>query len=169
METRDRHALTRAWLAHYGAPLYGGAAVEGLRAPGLERVLARALPLSRRDATVARALPVLLWLQRARVDMAELQRRARRTGQARRLGFFLDLTGRLAGDDGLARAARGLRGSGRPRRLDFFPTRGRLERQLAEAHTPPVARDWGYRMNMGMDSFESMFTKASGREALRAS
>jgi hypothetical protein len=33
------------------------------------------------------------------------------------------------------------------------------------------ARDWGYRMNMGMDAFESMFAKAKAteREALLAS
>ena len=40
------------------------------------------------------------------------------------------------------------------------PTTSR-ERKLAELRTPEVARKWGFRMNMGMDSFESMFAKGA--------
>lgn len=28
------------------------------------------------------------------------------------------------------------------------------------ARSPPVARSWGYLMNMGMDGFETLFAKA---------
>ena len=55
---------------------------------------------------------------------------------------------------------------------NFFTNhQGELARVLADQNTPPVARDWGYRMNMGMDAFESMFAKAKAteREALFAS
>ncbi len=53
-----------------------------------------------------------------------------------------------------------------------FFTRGEslLARAVAEERTPPVARSWGYRMNMPIDSFESMFEKvrAMHREGDRA-
>jgi DNA-binding phage protein len=155
--------LTRAWLARLGAPLYGKGLVEGRRQPAPEVVLSRALDLAHRDATVARVLPVVFMRQRRNLNLGELRRRARRPNQARTLGFFLDLTGRLTGDSELKNAARALR----PRNMavmDFFKTRSELERALAEANTPDVARDWGYRLNMGMDSFESVLAKSKGGE-----
>jgi transcriptional regulator with XRE-family HTH domain len=156
--------LTRAWLARLGAPLYGKSLVEGQRQPAAEGVLARALELAHQDATVARALPVVFMRQRHNLDLDELRRRARRANQARTLGFFLDLTGRLTDDQDLRRAAEPLR----PKRVpltDFFKTRSELERTLAEANTPDVAREWGYRLNMGMDSFESLLAKFRGHKA----
>jgi transcriptional regulator with XRE-family HTH domain len=156
--THSRSDLTRAWLAKLGAPLYGKSLVEGHRQPAPEAVLSRALELAHRDASVARALPVVFMRQRCNLDFDELRRRARRANQTRTLGFFLDLTGRLTGDEDLRSAARPLR----PKHLaptDFFKTRSELERTLADANTPEVARDWGYRLNMGMDSFESLLAK----------
>ena len=47
----------QAWLAHLGAPLYGSTTVDAADVPRPERVLAEALPLARREAAVARALP----------------------------------------------------------------------------------------------------------------
>jgi DNA-binding phage protein len=162
--THSRSDLTRAWLAKLGAPLYGKSLVEGRRQPDPEVVLTRALKLAHEDATVARALPVVFMRQRHNLKLDELRRRARRANQARTLGFFLDLTGRLTGDEDLRSAAQPLR----PKRVpltDFFKTRSELERTLAEANTPEVARDWGYRLNMGMDSFESLLAKFKGGEA----
>jgi hypothetical protein len=43
----------------------------------------------------------------------------------------------------------------------FFQPTTRRERQLAELKTPEVARKWGFRMNMGLDSFASMFEKGA--------
>ena len=159
----SRRDLTRAWLARLGAPLYGKSLVEGRRQPDLEAVLSRALKLAHRDATVARVLPIVFLRQRRNLDLDELRRRARRENQARTLGFFLDLTGRLTGDADLRNAAKPLRPKHMPL-TDFFKTRSRLERSLAEANTPEVARDWGYRLNMGMDSFESLLAKFKGGE-----
>jgi hypothetical protein len=84
----------------------------------------------------------------------------------------LDLAARLSADRRLRNAAAALRPSSPPRSTNFFTNhQGPLARALAERNTPPVARAWGYRMNMGMDAFESMFAKAkaTGREALLAS
>jgi hypothetical protein len=47
------------------------------------------------------------------------------------------------------------------RPTQFFQPTTLRERRLAELRTPEVARKWGFRMNMGMDSFESMFRKGA--------
>jgi len=164
--------LKRAWLAHYGAPLYGESLLSGLAAPDLERLVVDALALSRRDPSVTRALPVLLWRRRGDLDMAKLRSLAQAKGRERPLGFFLDLAARLSGDRRLRSAAAVLRPSSLHASTNFFTNhQGPLARALADQNTPPVARSWGYRMNMGMDVFESMFAKAKAtkREALLAS
>jgi DNA-binding phage protein len=162
--THSHSDLTRGWLAKLGAPLYGKSLVEGRRQPDPEVVLTRALELAHQDATVARALPVVFMRQRHNLNLDELRRRARRANQARTLGFFLDITGRLTGDEDLRRAAKPLRPKDLPT-TDFFKTQNELERTLAEANTPDVARDWGYRLNMGMESFESLLAKFKDGEA----
>jgi hypothetical protein len=108
-------------------------------------------------------LPLAIARNRALLDLPELRRLAVQRGQGSTLGFFLDLTAELSGDHGLARAARPLRPRRAPKRASqFFKVRSRLERRLAEAKTPDVARRWNFRMNMSMDSFASMFRKAAG-------
>jgi hypothetical protein len=165
--------LKRAWLAHYGAPLYGESMLSGRRAaPDLEMLVVDALALSRRDPSVTRALPVLLWRRRGDLDMAKLRRLAGNRGRERMLGFFLDLAARLSGDRRLRSAAAALRPSSPFPWTNFFTNhQGPLARALADQNTPLVASSWGYRMNMGMDAFESMFAKAKAtpREALLAS
>jgi hypothetical protein len=164
--------VKRAWLAHYGAPLYGQSALSGRAAPELERLVVDALGLSRRDPSLTRALPVLPWRRRGDLDMAKLVGLAQAKGRERTLGFFLDLAARLSGDRRLRSAAAALRSSSPPPSTNFFTNhQGALARVLADQNTPPVARAWGYRMNMGMDAFESMFAKAKAteREALLGS
>jgi hypothetical protein len=164
--------LKRAWLAHYGAPLYGESMLSGRPAPDLEKLVVDALALGRRDPSLTRALPVLLWRRRGDLDMAKLRRLAQAKRRERTLGFFLDLAGRLSGDRRLRSAAAALRPSSPRPPTNFFTNhQGPLARTLADKNTPPVARSWGYRMNMGMDAFESMFAKAKAtpREALLAS
>ena len=164
--------LKRAWLAHYGAPLYGESTLSGRAAPEPERLVVDALGLSRRDPSMTRALPVLLWRRRGDLDMAKLVRLAQAKGRQRTLGFFLDLAARLSGDRRLRSAAAALRPSSPRPSTNFFTNhQGALARVLADQNTPSVARAWGYRMNMGMDVFESMFAKAKAteREALLAS
>lgn len=100
--------------------------------------------------------------QRGRLDFGKLARQAREAGSERELGFFLELTARLGNDQKMLGQARLLRRPG-PHldATDFFPVRGRLEREAAARNSPPVALEWGFRMNMGMDSFESMSGKAT--------
>ena len=157
----------RSWLAHYGAPLIGQSQVAGRVAPELEKVVVDGLALSRRDASVARALPVLLWRGRADLDMAKLRRLAETKGRQQTLGFFLDLTAHLASDRRLRNAAIALRAARPPTEARFFTRReSPLARMVAAERTPPIARAWGYRMNMPMDSFRSLFDKHTAWRAV---
>ena len=147
-----------SWLAHYGASLYGED-LDPVDVPPPEVVLADAMSLARKSATVARALPPAFWKCRHRLDFDLLLDEGRRRGRARELGFFLDLVGQLSGDSTFETAASQLKVRSLHRPQQFFrPTTAR-ERKLAELTTPEPARKWGFRMNMDMDCFKSMFEK----------
>jgi hypothetical protein len=154
-----RAEQVRGWLAAVGAPLLVSEAASD-RPPSLEEVVAQGLALSHDDATVARVLPVVLWAQRGRLDQSRLVREATRLDERQTLGFFLELTGRLAGNDRFASLSRSLRDQRRSRVRPFFARpHGRMALAAARKSTPRVARRWGYLMNMGMDSFASAFVK----------
>jgi transcriptional regulator with XRE-family HTH domain len=172
--------VLKGWLAHYGAALYGPE-TDPATVPPPETVLAAGLKLARESASVARALPLAFWKTRKRLDLDRLLKEGERLGQARTLGFFLDLTSQLSSDPAFKDAAAKLRLGSKtlgpktlgsktlgsktlrflPRPTQFFRPTTLRERKLAELRTPDVAREWGFRMNMGMDSFESMFEKGA--------
>lgn len=155
-----------SWLAHYGASLYGED-LDPVDVPPPEVVLADAMSLARKSATVARALPPAFWKCRHRLDFDLLLDEGRRRGRARELGFFLDLVGQLSGDSTFETAASQLKVRSLHRPQQFFrPTTAR-ERKLAELTTPEPARKWGFRMNMDMDCFKSMFEKGHWPEGHR--
>lgn len=167
LEDKPRHGLGKSDqadeevllnLKRWGAPLVK----EGspARRWTLEETLARSLALARRNATVAQVLPGVLARSRGTLDLDALERRARRQGQKRALGFFLALCSRLTGDRRWAERAERLR-DGRVRRMeDFFvDVEGPRGRRLADRNTPPLARRWLFRMNMPIRSFESAFRK----------
>jgi hypothetical protein len=164
----DRAAkMLRGWLAHAGAPLMvSNDVAEAMQSaastePALEDVVADGLMLAHKDSTVALVLPVVLWKRRANMDWARLVAAATQRDERQTLGFFLALAGRLGGDRRLTAAARRLR-DGRLRwpRL-FFPSdaAAALTERVARERTPSLALRWGYWMNLGMDDFESVFTK----------
>lgn len=149
----------RGWLAAAGAPLLVKRPAPA-RQPGIEDVVAEGLALAHRDATVARVLPLVLWQQRARLDLPQLVVSATRLDERQALGFFLELTGRLGGDPRLAAAARRLRDKRRSRVRPFFAKpQGRFALAATRRNTPRLAREWGYLMNVGLDSFASAFSK----------
>jgi hypothetical protein len=61
-------------------------ALSGRAAPELERLVVAALGLSRRDPSLTRALPVLLWRRRGELDLAKVVRLAKTKGRERTLG-----------------------------------------------------------------------------------
>ena len=148
----------RAWLASAGAPL--SSPKPKLPAPPVEEVLAEALTLSHRDATVARTLPLVLWRQRSHLDLDRLAEHATRRDERQALGYFLELTGRLGGDQHLLRAAHRLRDKRRKRARMFFEgPHGPRSLAMTRRNTPKEALRWGYLMNMGVDSFRSTFER----------
>lgn len=93
-----------------------------------------------------------------RLDEHRLVQEATRLDERQTLGFFLELTGRLAGNDRFASLSSSLRDRRRSWVRPFF-AHGRMALATARKNTPPVARRWGHLMNMGMDGFASAFAK----------
>jgi hypothetical protein len=152
----------RAWLHAVGAPL-GGPPVRG-RMPPPEEVFAAALGVAHRDATVARVIPLLLWQRRQELNLEQLVRVATRRNERHALGYFLELAGRLGKDKQLLDVANRLRDRRRSRaRLFFDRPHGPLAMAAVRSNTPTLARKWGYLMNMGLDSFASLFAKHARR------
>jgi hypothetical protein len=153
-----RDAELRGWLASVGAPL--AASPSQTPRPPLEEVLAEALALSHRDATVARVFPVVLWQRRHDVNLDRLVLEATRRDERQALGYFLELAGRLGGHARFGEAARRLSdGRRRKARMFFAGPHGRYELAATRRNSPPEALRWGYLMNLGMDSFRSTFHK----------
>ena len=153
----------RNWLRGIGAPIVQAGSTDQL-APPLEELVAAGLHLTHTDASVARALPIVLWRNRARLRFDELARVARQEGEGATLGLFLDLTSQLTNDPELAKVARSLEDTRSPSTAFFFTAAADTVagRELAEIRTPAVARRWRFLMNMPFDSFETLFRKHSG-------
>jgi hypothetical protein len=146
----------RGWLVDLGALLDA----RRRRPLSPERALAAAARLSHRDPSVARILPALIWKHRDRLDPGRLVTEARRQGEKQALGFFIEMAAELGEDPSLACWAEPLRDRRVRATTDFFHgSRSPSARRLSEMHTPPVARRWHYRLNMGLDSFEASFRR----------
>lgn len=150
--TADDERLKRK-LAALGARLQG---VEPLGVAPFDRMLAlfQGALLARRDPVVARTLPLCFWNLRDTLDVKNLAELASRAEDRHALGFFLDLTGELGGDRRLSGLAEMLRDRRMTSVRDFFQT-GRRE----AVRDFPLARKWGFQMNMGLDAFQSTFDK----------
>jgi hypothetical protein len=157
-----RDAEVRSWLASVGAPLAGS---PSQTPPPLEELLAEALALSHRDATVVRVFPAVLWQRRHDLDLDRLVLEATRRDERHALGYFLELAGRLGGDARFVEAAGRLSDRRRRKaRMFFAGPHGRYQLAATRRNTPREALRWGYLMNLGMDSFRSTFAKfAEGR------
>jgi hypothetical protein len=148
----------RGRLAALGAPL-GGPTPRNRRLPP-EEVLADGLVLAHRSPTVARVLPVAFWRQRDKLDYERLERVAALRDERQALGFYLELTGQLSGDQRLVRRARGLRDRRRTALRPFFSAaRGSFAQAAAHEKSPALARRWGFLMNMELESFRTAFRK----------
>jgi hypothetical protein len=158
--TDEAAFATRRRARALGAPLQVPA--EPVASHDREQVLVDAVRLSRRDATLARTIPVLIWRQRRSLDRARLHAAAHKARQKHAVGFFLALTAELAGDDELALWAESLRDHRARGERSFFDLASAVtSRELAERRTPAVARRWGYWMDLDMPTFQSTFEKFS--------
>ena len=108
---------------------------------------------------MARVLPFVLTHLAERVDMDLLRREAAASGEKHTVGFLLEVAGQLGHRPALVQEAARFFDRRRTRARPFFLGESKYSRALAEKRTPTVARRWGWRMNMGLDSFASVFDK----------
>lgn len=146
-------------LVKYGAPLFS------LESSGVELTPEEAaiygLRLAEHNATVSRALPVFFAKNADLLDFNRLSFLANKLNLKSVLGLFLDITGQLSGKQKFTKISDELFDKRRKKDAFFFK-KGELtplQRQLTILNTPKVAHKWHYLMNMGMDSFESLFYK----------
>jgi hypothetical protein len=154
----DDDELVQRKMRALGAPLpVERAAVSDAE---LEQSLVEAVRAARHDPTLATVLPVVLWRQRDRFDRVRLEREARHAKQKHAVGFMLALTAELAGDRKLARVAEGFR-DGRVKRVrPFFElATTRSAERTAERRTPALAREWGYALDLDLESLRQQFDK----------
>ena len=158
VDTDEARAL-RGQLRSLGAPLRDTPIA--IPAEALEETLVRGVRLAHRDATVARILPVCLYLQRDRCSAERLRRCALEYGEKPALGFFLELTAELAKDKRFLLWSEKLRDQRRTASVDFFHAASRSgeAKDLATDKAPPSARRWGFRMNLDIDAFRSTFDR----------
>lgn len=123
-----------------------------------EQAVVDAVALARRDATLARVLPVMLWLQRDHLDREQLEIRARAARQKHVLGFLLHLTAELARDRSLRTWAQSLRDRRARGTRRFFTLPG-VTGAREPRRTPAIARHWGFTLDLDLEAFRTQFDK----------
>jgi len=145
-------------LMEHGAPLRR--AKVGRRLP-LERALAVAARQARQDGTVFRVLPLMLFRLHEKLDREKLWQECNRLDVEQAMGYLLDLTGRVTEARRLREWAADFRDGRRHRSQYFFMPKNRYEEELARRHTPPLARRWGFYMNVPESDFKDLLVKFS--------
>lgn len=150
---------TRRRLAALGAPVV--AARGPVSRSRVEQALVQGVSLAHRDPALARSLPVAFYRQRDRVDPRKLFVLARDGLEKPAVGLFLELTAQLSGDRRFAAWARRLRDRRVRTKHPFFYTRAAAVQAATQPdRSPPVARRWGFRLDMTFDDFRALFDKA---------
>ncbi|MBX3160268.1 MAG: hypothetical protein KF773_30170 [Deltaproteobacteria bacterium] len=152
--TSDQDGELKAKLVALGAPLRGVSPVE-VAPDDAVATLASAVELARRDAVVARSLPLCVWSQRDRLDARALKEVALGPEDKHALAFLVELAADLGGDLRLAGRAEVLRDERLTLVRPFF--RGNAARGTPRRFD--LAEKWGFVMNMDRESFRSLFAK----------
>lgn len=139
-----------------GAPTFG----EEVEVADLETALVAGVMLSHDDATVSSVLSLVFFKQVDKLNFAKLVEVAKSVNEANALGFYLDLTTEVSGEQRFRQATLMLDASKSPTNQDFFPEfKSSFSRKLADMRTPTLARKWGFRMNMPTEVYEDTFKK----------
>ncbi len=156
----DAKAQNVLWfLGRHGAPL-GNAPEAPSRDLSFEEGVAGALAFSRTNPTVARVLPIFIARNVQHFsNFTRLKEVVIRARQEKTFGFFLDVTSVLTGDARYARLAAKFKKDNQVE--DFFVTMkpGKYRNRVLARNTPDVAKKWFFRINMPIDSFQSIFDK----------
>ena len=124
--------------------------------------LAEALPLVRKFALVADVWPVVFHNRFDDVDMDRLEERAREMGQGRTLGFLLSVTRLLTGRTRPFKAELRLETlkAGVAETFSHYKE-DKYTWMAKDEWSPPVAREWGFRMTGPLDAFWEAFENFS--------
>lgn len=125
----------------------------------IESLVVNAATLAKDDASVARALPVLLHKLKDNLDYEALKYESSKRGNKHRVGFFLDMEGTLSKDKGMSDTAQKFFDRRYKSGTLFFGHQSKYAKELAVERTPELAKKWGWLMNMSMDTFESHYRK----------
>jgi hypothetical protein len=140
-------------LVALGAPLRG-VKPSAVAASELIPVLLDATELARRDAVVARSLPLCLWKHRARINAKALSELSASAEAKHAFAFLLELAGELGNDRRLVGLAEALRDHRLTQCRPFFHA------GPADAESDfPLAKKWGFSIQMDLDSFRGLFDK----------
>jgi len=142
-----------------GKLVFLGAPLRGVRSSAVATsdvvpVLVEGAQLARRDAVVARCLPVCFWNQRDQLDGSSLRNIDAAPETKHVVAFFLELAGQLGGDRRLVGLAEFMRDNRLTQERPFFYTM-----KPGTARELPAAKHWGFSINVELDSFRSLFDK----------
>ena len=143
-------------LMEHGAPIRRSKVARRLP---LEHALAVAARQSRQDGTVLRVLPLMLVRLHGRLDQEKLWQECHRLDVEQTMGYLLDLAGRVTASKQLQEWAADYRDGRRHLIHYFFAPRNRYEEELARRHTPPLARRWGFYLNVPESDFKDLLVK----------
>lgn len=128
----------------------------------VEELLVKAVKLSKKNATLLRALPLLLKKMGDDLNLHQLVYWAKRYNSNRELGFLLELTAQLTENKKYSRLARQFKDK-RWSKPDYYFERDLglkgFQALVVDRHTPELAKKWYLKLNVGLDSFESFYSK----------
>lgn len=153
VSARSDDAELKQKLVALGAPLRG-VQPSPVAPTDVLHVLVEGTKLARRDAVVARCMPVCFWLNRDHLDSRALQALSAAPEDKHAVALFLELAGELGGDRRLAGWADSLRDQRLTQSRPFF-----YSTSSSSARDFALASKWGFRMNVDLDSFRSLFDK----------
>ncbi len=140
-------------LVSLGAPLRGVKPTQ-LSDSDVLPTLVDSLQLARRDAVVARTLPLCFWNARNQLEGRALRELDLGPEEKHAFAFFLELTGELGGDRRLHGLAEGFLDLRLTQHRPFFHTMA-----VGSERSFDLAKKWGFSMNMDFESFRTLFDK----------
>jgi hypothetical protein len=128
----------------------------------VEELLVKAVHLSKKNASLLRALPLLLRKMGDNFDFNQLAYWSKRYETNRELGFLLELTAQLTKNKKYNKLAKKFKDK-RWAKPDFyfesdFELAG-FQAIAVDRNTPELAKKWYLKLNMGLDSFQSFYSK----------
>lgn len=132
------------------------------KAQSIEELLVKVVVLAKKNASLLRTLPLLVKRLGEKLRVHQLTYWSKRHHVDRELGFVLDLTAELSKNKKFSLLARQLKDKRWSKQTFFFEKENGLkgfQAKLTEQNTPDLAKKWFLKLNMGLDSFESTYSK----------